>query len=97
MVTNVFFATTIIFLALGFYLQQECEFLIPYRRLIFDAYLPAIGLYAALLFINIFAATYLLVRKLLLKETGQKLAHVEKQIRTGQSISEELTARLEKE
>lgn len=97
MMTNVFFATTIIFLALGFYLLQECEFLIPYRRLIFEVYLPAIGLYAALLFVNIFAATYLLVRKLLLKETGQKLAHVEKQIRTGQSISEELTARLEED
>jgi hypothetical protein len=34
------------------------------------------------------------VRKLLLKETGRKLAHVEKQLRTGQSISEELTDRL---
>lgn len=97
MVTNVFFATTIIFLALGLYLLQECVFLIPYRRLIFDAYLPVIGVYATLLFINIFAATYVLVRKLLLKETGQKLAHVEKQIRTGQSISEELSARLEEE
>jgi len=97
MVTNVFFATTIIFLALGFYLLQECEFLIPYRRLIFEVYLTPIGIYAALLFINLFAAIYLLVRKLLLKETGQKLAHVEKQIRTGQSISEELTARLEEE
>lgn len=97
MVTNVFFATTILFMALGFYLLQQCEFLIPYRSLIFGPYLSAITAFAAALFINLFAATYVLVRKLLLKETGKKLAHVEKQIRTGQSISEELTARLEEE
>ncbi|MDX2179346.1 MAG: hypothetical protein SFV18_07130 [Bryobacteraceae bacterium] len=41
-----------------------------------------------------FAAVYFAVRKLLLKETGRKLAHVEKQLRTGHSISEELTAHL---
>jgi len=45
-------------------------------------------------FINIYAAVYFAVRKLLLKETGRKLAHVEKQLRTGQSISQELTERL---
>lgn len=46
------------------------------------------------LFINIYAGVYFGVRKLLLKETGRKLAHVEKQLRTGQTISEELTERL---
>ena len=35
-----------------------------------------------------------LVRKLLLKDTGRKLAHLEKQLRTGHSISTELTERL---
>ena len=29
MVTNVFFATTILFMALGFFLLDECRFLIP--------------------------------------------------------------------
>jgi len=38
---------------------------------------------------------FTLVRKLLLKDTGRKLAHVEKQLRTGQSISTEMTERLE--
>ena len=97
MITNVFFATTIIFMAIGFYLLEQCEFLIPFRSLIFGLYMPAIGAYATLLFLNLFAAMYVLVRKLLLKETGKKLAHVEKQIRTGQSISEELTERLEED
>ena len=33
-------------------------------------------------------------RKLFLKDTGRKLAHVEKQVRSGSSISEELSRRL---
>ena len=32
MIANAFFATTVLFLALGLFLMQECQFLIPYRR-----------------------------------------------------------------
>ena len=94
MVTNVFFATTILFMALGFFLLDECRFLIPFRMLLIEKYGTLILAWSALLFINIYAALYFGVRKLLLKETGRKLAHVEKQLRTGLSISEELTDRL---
>lgn len=94
MVTNVFFATTILFMALGFFLLEECHFLIPYKTLLLQRYGTTILLFAAVLFVNIYAAVYFGVRKLLLKETGRKLAHVEKQLRTGQSVSEELTERL---
>jgi hypothetical protein len=92
--TNVFFATTILFMAAGFFLLDQCRFLIPYKSLLLERYGGTILLFAAALFINIFAGVYYGVRKLLLKETGRKLAHVEKQLRTGQSISEELTERL---
>ncbi len=94
MVTNVFFATTTLFMAAGFVLLDQCRFLIPYRALLLQRYGGTILLFSAVLFINIYAALYFTVRKLLLKETGRKLAHVEKQLRTGQSISEELTERL---
>ncbi len=94
MIPNIFFATTIIFLAIGFLLLQECAFLIPYRSLLVNRYGAQIAAFAGLLFVNLFALMYLVVRKLLLKETGRKLAHVEKQIRTGESISEELSRRL---
>lgn len=94
MVTNVFFATTILFMALGFWLLQECEFLIPFRELLWTKYAKVIAAFGALLFFNIYAGLYFAVRKLLLKETGRKLAHVEKQLRTGRSISDELTDRL---
>jgi hypothetical protein len=94
MVTNVFFATTILFLAAGFFLLDQCRFLVPYESLLLERYGATILLFAAVLFINIYATVYFAVRKLLLKETGRKLAHVEKQLRTGQSISQELTERL---
>jgi len=94
MIPNVFFATTILFLALGFLLLQECKFLIPYRPILFHQYGSVIAAFATALFFNLFAVTYLFVRKLLLKETGRKLAHVEKQLRAGESISEELSNRL---
>ena len=76
MIPNVFFATTVIFLAIGFVLLQECAFLIPYRTLLVEKYGRVIALYAAALFFNLFALIYLFVRKLLLKETGKKLAHI---------------------
>jgi len=94
MITNVFFGTTILFMAAGFFLLDQCRFLIPYRSLLLQRYGATILLFAAVLFINIYAALYFGIRKLLLKETGRKLAHVEKQLRTGQSISEELTEQL---
>jgi len=97
MVTNVFFATTILFMAAGFFLLDQCRFLIPYRSLMLQRYGATILLFAAVLFINIYAALYFGVRKLLLKETGRKLAHIEKQLRTGQSISEELTEHLKED
>lgn len=94
MIPNVFLATTVIFLAIGFLLLQECAFLIPYRTLLVDKYGRTIAVFSGLLFLNLFALMYVVVRKLLLKETGRKLAHIEKQIRTGESISEELSRRL---
>ena len=94
MIGNAFFATTVLLLALGLYLLGECRFLIPYRQLLLELYWQPIALFAAALFINVFAVIYLTCRKLFLKDTGRKLAHLEKQLRAGQ-LSEELSRRLE--
>jgi hypothetical protein len=45
--------------------------------------------------VNLFAACYAMGRALFLKDTGEKLAHLEKQLRSGATISHELTRRLE--
>lgn len=94
MIGNTFLATTVIFLALAFFLMEECQFLIPYRHLIFSKYGRVLALFGAALFVNVFAAVYVTCRKVFLKDTGRKLAHLEKQLRTGASISEELSRRL---
>lgn len=97
MIPNIFFATTIVFLAIGFFLLQECNFLIPYRTLLIETYGRTIATFAGLLFLNLFALMYIVVRKIYLQDTGRKLAHLEKQIRSGESISDELSRRLRQE
>ena len=94
MVANAFFASTVICMALGLFLLQECQFLIPYRRLLVEKYGAHIALFAAAFFLNLLAAIFAICRKVFLKDTGRKLAHLEKQLRTGPSISEELSQRL---
>lgn len=94
MIGNALLATTVIVLAVGFLLMQECRFLIPYRQLLWLKYGGTLALFGAALSVNLFAAIYMIGRKLFLKDTGRKLAHLEKQLRTGASISEELTQRL---
>jgi hypothetical protein len=67
---------------------------VPYRDLILGKYASTIVIFAGLLFINLFALIYLLIGTVFLKDTGQKLAHLEKELRTGGAVSEELTKRL---
>jgi hypothetical protein len=94
MIANAFFVATILVMALGLYLMGEVRFLIPYRALLWERYASAIALFAGALFVNLFAAVYLLGRKMFLKDTGRKLAHLEKQLRTGAPLAEELSRRL---
>jgi hypothetical protein len=94
MIGNAFLAATVIVLALSFFLMQECRFLIPYRHLLMVKYGGTLAIFIAALFVNLVAASYLIGRKLFLKDTGQKLAHLEKQLRSGATISEELSDRL---
>jgi hypothetical protein len=94
MIGNALLAATVFMLALIFFLMQECTFLIPYRHLLWAKYAVPMSIFAAALFLNIFAALYVGCRKLFLKDTGRKLAHLEKQLRTGDSLSDELARRL---
>jgi hypothetical protein len=94
MTVNALFITTLFLMVLGLLLLQECQFLVPYRSLLFREYGSVIAMFAAALFLNVFAAVYLVCRKVFLKDTGRKLAHLEKQLRTDRSLSEELADRL---
>jgi len=94
MIANALFATTVCFLAIGLFLMEQCQFLIPYRQLLWEQYATPMTVFAGVVFVNLFAAFYLMCRKLFLKDTGEKLAHLEKQLQSGGTISEELSRRL---
>jgi len=93
-ISSAIFVASIIVMACGLYVVGELKFLAPYRLLILHRYGAAIGWFTAALFFNLFAVVYAINRKVFLKDTGKKLAHVEKQLRSGSSISEELSQRL---
>jgi hypothetical protein len=95
MIANAIFAATVCLLAALLCVLQECDFLVPYRLLIWQKYGGVVAAFAALLFFNLFALFYILMRKVFLKDTGQKLAHLEKELRSGGAISEDLSRRLE--
>ena len=59
MIGNALLLALTLFMAFGFLLMDRLKFLVPYRQVIFRDYGWAIGLYAALLFANLFAAFFL--------------------------------------
>src|SRR5438045_3315172 len=58
MLANALFATTVVFIALGFYLLDQCRFLIPYRDLLIHRHGRTIGLFALVLFGNLLAGFF---------------------------------------
>jgi uncharacterized membrane protein len=94
MIGNSLLATVAILIALILWLMEACQFLIPYRAILWHQYGRTMIALLTILAINIFAGVYLLCRKAFLKDTGRKLAHVDKQLRSGESIAEELSKHL---
>ena len=84
MIGNALLLALVLFMAFCFLLMDRLKFLVPYRQMVFHDYGSAIGLYALVLFSNLFATLFLLARRLFLKHTGQKLVYVDKQLRIGE-------------
>jgi hypothetical protein len=85
MVANALLTTIAVILAIGFTLMGELKFFISFKVVIWKAYSGYILSYCGLLFANVFAAAFALNRKFFLKDTGRKLAHLDKQFNVGQS------------
>jgi hypothetical protein len=73
---------------------KECTFLAPLRRAIWETYERQIVCFSVVLLLNLCATVFGLLRKVMLKDTGDKLAHLEKQLRGRATISGELTERI---
>ena len=85
MIANALFVTIVLLLALGFWLADQLKCFAPYKAVVFHEYGRAILVYLVVLFTNLFAATLALIRKFLLKDTGRKLFHLDKQLHLGES------------
>jgi hypothetical protein len=94
MIANCAFLAAMTLLLLQFVVMGELEFLAPYKRLIFGQYLWTMLGALVLLFLNLFGCFYLAGKALFLKETGRKLAHVERLLQTPDTIVRDLSERL---
>jgi hypothetical protein len=97
MIGNAAFLAALILLVLAMVALEQLTFLAPYKRLIVRDHGWWIAGFAAVLYINFFAAIYLASRMLFLKDTGRKLAHLEKQLLTGDTVVRDLSDRLLRE
>ncbi len=97
MIANSAFLSAMIVLLLAFAVLGEVEFLAPYKHVILGRYLGVIIGVLVLVFLNVFACCYLAGRALFLKDTGRKLAHIERQLRTTDTIVRDLSDRLARE
>lgn len=79
MVANALLLSSALLLAIAFYLMGELKFLVPYRAFLFREYGWPLAAFFGALFLNFFAGAFILIRKFLLKDTGRKLSHIDKQ------------------
>ena len=80
MIANSLIVTTIMMVVLFFVLIDELAYISFYKDHFLSHYGGHIAFLAAALFFNIFAAAFTLNRKFFLKDAGQKLSHLDKQI-----------------
>ena len=97
MIANCAFLAGIVVLVLVVFLMDQLPFLVPYRRLLVIRYLWVIVSGLVVVFVNAFALFYTLTRRLFLKDTGRKLAHVDRQLLTHDTIVRDLSEQLSRE
>ena len=94
MIANSAFLAAMVLLVLAFVLGDQLSFLSGAKALLLERYLGPIAGAIVIVFLNLFAVCYLASRQLFLKDTGRKLAHIEKQLRAGDTIVRDLSERL---
>jgi hypothetical protein len=96
MIANTALIAFTIFVALAIVLLDRLKFLSPLKTHLFHNYGADIGLFTLLLFFNLFALIFAFFRRARLKHTGQKLIHLDKQVKTGHSaLSREIAEKYE--
>jgi hypothetical protein len=83
MIANALIVTIAILLAYAFWLIDQLKFMARYKAVLYHAYGPAILIFFAALFVNLFGAVLAINRRFFLKNTGRKLSHLDKQFIVG--------------
>jgi hypothetical protein len=96
-IVNSAFLAAMLLLLVVFVVFGQLEFLAPYKTLILTQYLWVVVGALVVLFLNLFGTIYLIGRALFLKDTGRKLAHVDRLLHTPDTVARDLSARLEKD
>ena len=91
MIANSAFLAAMVVLLLLFWLMGQLDFLTPYKHAILPRYLWVIVGSVVVVFLNLFALFYTASRWLFLKDTGRKLAHVERQLHTPDTVVRDLS------
>jgi uncharacterized membrane protein len=94
MLTNSAIAAVLVYMVALFWLMGETTFLAPYRKLIVLHYGWIVLVFAVLVYVNLVAVFYLVARLLFLRDAGQRLEHVDKQLAGPDTIARELSEQL---
>jgi len=80
LIRRALFLSLMLMVLIAFALFDRLTFLAPQRMLLLSHCGVSVGLYLAILALNLFAAALTINRKLLLKDTGRKLSHFDKHL-----------------
>jgi hypothetical protein len=94
MITNTAFAAALFTFVIVGWLAGELSFLAPYKGLLFREHGVLLGAGVLLLFFNLCALCYGVARCLFVRDTGRKLTHLDRQLRSADTPHEELGAYL---
>jgi len=90
MIANAAFLAGLTTFILAAWLAAELSFLAPYKAAIFRTY----GLYVlggvVLVFVNLLGAYYLIARWIFLRDSGRKLTHIDRQLRSAPGLHDDL-------
>jgi hypothetical protein len=96
-IANAAFLAALTVFGVASWLASELAFLAPHKTVIFRQYGIALGATALLVFLNMTALYYTIGRWLFLRDTGRKLAHIDRQLPTSDSALDELRSLLNRQ
>jgi hypothetical protein len=95
-IANAAFLAALTTFVLTVWLAGELTFLAPYKAAIFRAYGVNLALGVVVVFLNLFGVYYMVARWLFLRDAGRKLTHVDRQLRSGSGLHDDLRQYLQK-